>query len=229
MARVWRLFARRVDAMSLRERIMMLLAASALAYSVLDTFVVSPPLARIRFTEQEVKQRQTDVRSMAEHLRTMTQARAKDPDEANRRKLKEVSERLALVDRELEEQSRVLIAPERMRGILQHVLASRAGLQLVELKTLPQVALGLSPGIAKMPSGGPPNADVAPQAVLYKHGFELTLRGGYLDLLGYLRGLEAMPERLYWDKLQLSVGKHPVATMTLTIYTVSMDKGWLQV
>ena len=65
--------------------------------------------------------------------------------------------------------------------------------------------------------------------MLYKHGIEMTLRGRYLDLLDYLREVERMPDRVYWDKVEVSVQEYPNVTLKLTLYTVSMDRAWLLV
>lgn len=232
MRRAWKRLAGRIDAMSVRERAMIGLAAAAVAYSFLDALLVSPVLVAQRDVDHELRQRQADVRTLGDQLRLLAQGRSQDPDAANRQRLAEANARLAALDRELQDQSRVLIAPERMRALLEKMLAGRPGLQLVELRSLPQATLSLpAAGASRPAAGAKPGAGgaAASRAPLYKHGVEVTLRGNYLDLLAYLRALEALPERLYWDRLQLSVGKHPMATMTLTLYTVSMDRGWLQV
>jgi len=241
MLKYWTKFAERIDGMSVRERAMILVAAVAVTYSVLDVTLVSPVRGKQRQADQELAQRKTDIITLGEKLQALAQGRALDPDAANRRKLEDSKARLSALDRELQAQSAQLIAPERMRGILGKFLASRPRLQLVELKTLPQVTLDLSAGGVQksaaaqatpgqpQPAGTAPSGDTGTRAQLFKHGVELTLRGSYIDLLDYLRGIEGLPDRLYWDRLQLTVNEYPVATMKLTIYTVSMDKGWLQV
>jgi len=240
MLKYWSRFAGRVESMKQRERLMSLVAAVAVTYAVLDVALVSSTLGKQRQAAQELAQKRTDIRALGEKLQGLALGRAQDPDAANRKKLEDVKLRLSQLERELEQRSALLIAPERMRGVLEKFLASRPRLELVELKTLPpQIALDLSVAVAlksataKLVPGGPPPVapagDSGSHALLFKHGVELTLRGGYLDLLDYLRAIESLPDRLYWDKLQLSVKEYPVATMKLTIYTVSMDKAWLLV
>jgi MSHA biogenesis protein MshJ len=109
--------------------------------------------------------------------------------------------------------------------------------ELVELKTLPQSTLGSGPDPAS-PDGkdakASANAPVkeggpARSGTIYKHGVQLTVRGKYLDLLAYLKDIEALPARFYWDKLELSVVEHPTVLMRVTLYTISLDKAWIQV
>jgi MSHA biogenesis protein MshJ len=64
---------------------------------------------------------------------------------------------------------------------------------------------------------------------IYKHGVEITLRGGYLDMLDYLTQLERFPLRMYWGQMQLDASNPAYATMVLTVYTLSLDKAWLRI
>ena len=64
---------------------------------------------------------------------------------------------------------------------------------------------------------------------VFRHGVELTLAGSYLDLHAYLRALEGLSTQLYWGKAELSVTAYPVATLKLTVYTLSFDQAWLVV
>ena len=58
-------------------------------------------------------------------------------------------------------------------------------------------------------------------------GVEIVVQGNYLDMLKYLTDLESMPWQVFWGKASLAVNEYPTATLTLTIYTLSMDKRWM--
>jgi MSHA biogenesis protein MshJ len=68
-----------------------------------------------------------------------------------------------------------------------------------------------------MPAEGP----------IFRHGVEVVVHGGYLELLEYMAALEALPWRLYWGKVQLNVDTYPNATLTMDVYTLSLDRKWL--
>ena len=55
------------------------------------------------------------------------------------------------------------------------------------------------------------------------------MRGGYADLTQYLQMLEKLPTQMFWGMADLNVVKYPQAELTLTLYTLSLDKTWLQV
>jgi MSHA biogenesis protein MshJ len=64
---------------------------------------------------------------------------------------------------------------------------------------------------------------------VFRHGVELTLAGSYLDLHAYLSALEGLSTQLYWGRAEMSVAEYPVATLKLTVYTLSFDQAWLVV
>jgi len=48
-------------------------------------------------------------------------------------------------------------------------------------------------------------------------------------MLNYLAALEKMPAQMFWGEISFSVDKYPDAVLTLTLYTLSLDKTWLTV
>ena len=74
-----------------------------------------------------------------------------------------------------------------------------------------------------------PEKGRAPDKLIFRHGVELTVSGTYPDLYAYLAGLEKLPTQLYWGRADLSVSTHPVTTLKLTVYTLSLDPAWMLV
>jgi MSHA biogenesis protein MshJ len=79
---------------------------------------------------------------------------------------------------------------------------------------------------AVQPAAGPA---LAAQRSIFRHGVELTMSGSYLDLLAYLSELEKLPTQLYWGGAELKAGTHPLVTMKLKLFTLSLDKAWMNV
>ena len=65
--------------------------------------------------------------------------------------------------------------------------------------------------------------------MVYKHGVEIVVEGGYPELMDYLAQLEKLPVRVIWGNLKLRVDGYPRTTMSLTIYTLSLEKKWLNI
>jgi len=97
--------------------------------------------------------------------------------------------------------------------------------RVIGLKTLaPQDLRG---AVAAAPATSAPAA--APGPALYRHGVEITVEGPYADLMGYLAALEALPgPKLLWGGVKLKVERHPAVQLSFTVYTLSLDRAWIQ-
>ena len=111
--------------------------------------------------------------------------------------------------------------------LLEDMIGRKSGLRLLSLKTLP-----VAPLLEKKASAGEKDAKAADNRVnssagLYKHGVEIKLVGSYQDLAAYLERLEKSGQLLLWCGVSLSAEKHPQLVLTLTVYTLSLDRAWL--
>ena len=94
------------------------------------------------------------------------------------------------------------------------------------MNTLPQSAVGLPADAqaAAQPASEELRGEAAPASS--GTGIRLTVRGSYLDL-SLSEGDRVAAGRIYWDKL-ISAVDYPTA-MAVTLYTVSLDRTWMQV
>ena len=76
-------------------------------------------------------------------------------------------------------------------------------------------------------SKSPASDDELPE--IYRHGLEIEFVGDFSGTVGYLRAIEALPWRLYWDSVSYTVQEHPRALVKIKLYTLSLDKGWIGV
>lgn len=127
-----------------------------------------------------------------------------------------------------------LVPAQEMSQWLAGLLQAQRGLQLTGLKSLPVTSVAdLLAAKAGAAAAAPAPADGASQPApashdtwLYRHGVEVTLRGNYADLLAYLNTLEHLPRRVYWGELKINAQDSPAVVMTLTVYTISLEKTW---
>ena len=116
---------------------------------------------------------------------------------------------------------RTLIGPDRMAVVLEQLIGPERGVRLVSLRNLPAAPL-LDKGDAAAP------ADKAAEQHVYKHGVEVVVEGSYASLLAYVARLEHQPWQVYWGKTVLSAD-YPKVVVSLTLYTLSLDRAWLVV
>ncbi len=212
-------YAGRFDAAPLRQRVLMFVALALVIAFAAEVALVGPLRERHKRLGAEITQKQKEAASLGAALQSLTDRNRVHPDVELRERHAALQRELAQVNARVLEEGQRFTPPDRMRGALEGMLRSNPRLALLELRTLPAVALA-EPGAA---------AGAAAKPGLYRHGIELTLAGTYLDFYEYLRTLEKLPTQLYWGKAELTVGQHPGATLKLTVYTVSFDSAWLVV
>jgi MSHA biogenesis protein MshJ len=208
-------YAERIDAASLRERVMIFLGLAFVLMFIVNVALLDPLRAKQKGLAVETAQRLKELQTLQSEVQRMALSTQVDPDAPNRARQKTLREQLAQLDARIAQEQRRFTPPERMRGVLEEMLQRNRGLALVDLKSLPVLAIGGA-------RSGP-----AVSGELYRHGIELTVSGSYLDLYEYLRALEKLPTQLYWWQAELAVTEHPVVTLKLTMYTVSFDRAWL--
>jgi MSHA biogenesis protein MshJ len=216
----WDQLVAKIDAMSLRERALIFAAVAFALVAMIDSFFLNPLLQQQKRLSSQVVQQQEKMKEIQGQLAALLQAKQADKDAPQRERIRQLREQIAQGDTFLKETQDKLVAPERMAHLLEQVLAKNGRLQLVSLETL-QVSNFIEQ------SSKDPQPATGEQ--IYKHGVKITVRGGYADLTQYLQMLEKLPTQMFWGMANLNVVKYPHAELTLTLYTLSLDKTWLQV
>jgi MSHA biogenesis protein MshJ len=215
--------AERIDALSLRERAMLFAGAAAAIVFLLYALFLNPQLVRQKALRAELAQQQDNIAGIDREIGQQLQAYAQDPDAAARARLGAIGSNTDQLAGKLRAMQNGLVAPERMAPLLEAIMKSNGKLQLVSMKTLPASPLSEAAAPAAAVAIAPP-----PVALLYRHGVQVAVRGNYLDMVNYMDALEAMPTQLFWGRAELAVEEYPTATLTLTLYTLSLDRKWIK-
>lgn len=223
MKRYWKLASTKIDDMSLRERAMIFAAAAFVLISAINASLLDPLLARQKAKSALVVQQQEKMKELQANMQTLQQSKRDDEHSPLRARIADLKVQLQEHDSYMQSRRDRLVEPGNIAGLLEQVLRNNDKLQLLELKTLP---VGLL--IEKPATAAGEQADKSVQQI-YKHGVQITVRGSYPDLLRYLAALEKLPAQMFWGEVSMTVATHPDAVMTLTVYTLSMDKTWLTV
>jgi MSHA biogenesis protein MshJ len=225
MKQQWQRLAVKIDAMSLRERAAIFAMAALIVVTLVNTLMLDPLLARQKALSQRVVAEQGSIADMQMQIQALVDAHGADPDAANRLHLAGLQQQRTQLAEQLQILQKGLVPPEKMPELLQDILKRQGRLQLVALNTLPVTGLAAE----KVKVEGQQEIATSAQKQVYMHGVEITVQGSYADLLGYLTQLEHLPWQMFWGKVSLEVKDHPLATLTLTLYTLSLDKTWLSV
>jgi MSHA biogenesis protein MshJ len=222
----WRRATQRIDAMSLRERGIIFLAMATLLFVFVYLHWIDAEFARSKTLSGEIAQRQAEMKALQDQITKMVGVRQADPDRANRERLASVHSELARVQERIVAEERKFTAPAKMRAVLEELLAKNRRVSLVSLRTLPMTSIAEERAAGAQ--GGAPQKPSAASRMIFRHGVELTVSGGYLDILAYLAALEKLPTQLYWNALGLE-SRYPTVTVKIIVFTLSLDRAWLSV
>jgi MSHA biogenesis protein MshJ len=211
-----------LDQRSLRERVLLLAAVLVVGFLAVDALYFQPQGNRRRLLREEIATLDAtlaELDSQAEAIQTRAQ---QDPDRELRARQQQLQTELAGLDERLQALTVDLISPRDMAEVLRDVLLRQQGLRLVRLENLPP--LELLPAAEK---GAEAKGEA--RTNLYRHPVRIVVSGTYLQTLDYLRELEKLQRKLFWEDLEIVVGEYPQAEITLTVYTLSYQRGWIGV
>jgi MSHA biogenesis protein MshJ len=224
MKQKWHELAGRFDALTRRERAIVALAVLLLGGWFGYLWAVDPALLRQAAAVKRSAQATQNMGTIETQL-VVLQARVKNPDAGLRTAIEEARTRTTALDAKLAGLQESMVSPEKMPAFLESLLAKHRNLELLGLQTLPPITLGDHGEDKKTSTGTAATTEAA--ANIYKHGVEIRIAGSYSDLLTYLTELERMPQRVIWNRVKIAADHYPRNIMTLTVYTLSLDKQWL--
>jgi MSHA biogenesis protein MshJ len=232
MKQLWDKISLKVDAMSRRERVLIFITLAVIVVALLNALLLEPLFARQKMLRSQLQEQQAKLDSVQTLIAAVVQANSPNATSPQRMQLARIRQELDAGNAFLQSRREKLVQPEKMAEYLRQLLSRNSRLQLVGLQTLPvtpliEQAAGKGTEIAK--PAQPFDITAAQENQVFKHGVKLTVRGNYLDLLQYVKALEGMPQQMFWAKAEMSVIKYPTAELTLTLYTLSLDKIWLQI
>ncbi len=227
MKEQWQKLAARFDALLVRERVLVLVAAVVGTILVFDALVLDPPAVQKKRLTQQLAEVRLSLKT-AEILVKEQKAIA-DPEAVRRSYRDALRQQLADIDKNMQGLQRGLVPPERMAKLLEEMLARSRGLQLVSLRTLP-VQRFENPDAASAPRADDKSVKPAPKGperTVYQHSFEIMLQGSYADLHDYLMRLEQLQWQMFWGRISVNTEQYPKLRVRLTVHTLSLNKAWL--
>lgn len=189
----WERHARRIDALSLRERAILFLGIVAVLAALFDTLVLSPLAARARLRADMLAGQQAELAQLRAQFVAASQD-ANDPTAALRAQLQAAQAERAQLDAQLRQLGSG--AGEGLSAVLQRLLSQQPGLVLERLVLLDEPPAAVQPAAS------------APAAVpgVRWQGVELQVQGGYREVQRYLQALERELPALRWGEMHLNAG-----------------------
>ena len=229
MKAYWTRLHTRYMALARRERGLVLAASLVLVVGLGVLLFVEPAVKQRTMLEKQMVQQQTALASLRPQVLAL-QARQRNPDAATWAQLNALRQQLQLADGEFAQLQRALVSPQEMGALMENLLHTHRGLQLIGLNSVPVTSV--TELMAAAPAAAPASATDAGKPArdwLYRHGVQITVQGSYADMAAYLSALERLPRRVYWGDLKIDAERWPATVMTVTVYTISLEKTWWRV
>lgn len=235
-----------------REKILFSACVLAGIYGVWF-FVVSNTLIK---SQQELSQRFDGLKLETEKTtkiqKLFSNASLNNPNIEKKKEIKDLEQRLASIDRDLETLSVGLVPAFDLPNVLRDVLSSNDKMRLIGLTSLPSKELNLhslsfEKNIEKVGDFRSPteilydefknknkvetsektnkNRSDLTNIGVFKHAVVIQLEGSYFDVIDYLSALESLSWKFYWSELDYRVVNYPKAIVTLEVYTLSTGVG----
>lgn len=222
---LFRKYTDRINNLSLRERAIVFVAILVVLYGVAANLLFPPLFAEQNRLKKQLADRRSQIQAFEGQIQAALARSAVDPDAANRARRDQLVVQLKTVDEALTGVISRLVPPKEMARVVEQFLLKNRRLEMVRIESLKPEPLQDLAAAAK--SGTSLVTDTGP--TVYRHGMHIELRGNYLDVLAYLRELEALPWKVFWGHISLKVEQHPTASVNLQIYTLSTQAGWIAI
>ncbi|TYQ19744.1 UNVERIFIED_ORG: MSHA biogenesis protein MshJ [Zoogloea ramigera] len=143
----WNKLSAKLDAMTLRERALVFVAATGLILFLLYTLAVEPLLARQAALLAQIQQQQNQVSGIDTEIAARAQGFVLDPDAEARAQLQQARAEIDSIGARLVAVQKGLVAPEKIAPLLEHLLQG-GKLKLLALRTLPVTGMNEAAGSA---------------------------------------------------------------------------------
>ena len=209
-ARVQQLIER-IDALELRQRIMLLVAILALIFLLVDSLTIQPAIKQQQVQRQAI----TDWELKLDVLRERSGTLPDHPNNTGSTRHADMQAQLDALNAQIEERIGGLLAPEQAVEVLKQVLEQEQGLSLIEVNA----------GNERLTDTDLSTADEVKDMGINRYQMQLQLEGSYLATLRYLRALEELPWKFFWEGLNYEVTEYPRARVTIDLYTLGLAGG----
>jgi MSHA biogenesis protein MshJ len=255
MKQTWQRIASKIDGLGLRERVFIFLMAAVVLIALVNVTMLDPQFSRTAELSRQITLDQSQISGIQGEIRSKVAPYDRDPDAAKLAELTQRKQKSAQMRTALQDMQKGLVSPDRMAALLEDIIRQNGKLHLVSLRTFPasglnepepaEVKADSSKGAADASAQKSVDKTASPERLaadakqkpetsaqgdlVYKHGVEIVIEGDYFDMVNYMTALEQMSWQLFWGKAKLTSDDSSKLSLTLTLYTLSLDKSWLNI
>jgi len=200
MKKTWQNLSRRIDALSLRERMFLFLSLIAVCVAITDQVWLAPASSVHLKAQQRFAAESLELERLREAVKA--KASAADPAKLVRDEIARAKAETASVDAAIALLAGTTRGSVNLQDVLVHFLRRHAALALVQTGNLPGEA-------AAGASGQPSQPGSVAKVAVVRQAMELTVAGPFAELVRYVETLERALPDLRWGTMKLAAGQQP--------------------
>jgi MSHA biogenesis protein MshJ len=211
-----------VNGMSLRERLILVVVSVLVLHLAWDLYFFTPLQSEGEKITDKITETQKEVARMEQEVQGFRKIFEHDPDAQNRTRIQAVEKEIELLNERIQQLAEVMIEPQQMVLLLEELLQREQNLRLVKLENIeprPFLKTAETEEVAATSQG----------VNLYQHGFVIEFEGDFRSTLSYLKELEKLPWRFFWDGVTFDIQEYPKARVRIELHTLGLSEGWIGV
>lgn len=211
----WNRYNDKFDALSKREKGMIVVAVITIIFLVGFTYGVEPSWVKNKSLRTEMVYLERQIASFSLQQQTYELAAGNDPDKELKARLAQIEKRTERIENEFKAEINTLVTPNSMPALMASMLGLSKELTLQKVEALAPIDLNH-------------NAE-EPVIGLYQHGVRMVFTGSYNDTQLFLEKLEKVEWQVYWNEMTFDVKTYPESELTIEFYTLSTEKVFIRV
>ena len=216
----------RLDNLTLQERGILLLAVIAIAFFAFDFLLMQPLAFEQQRVNTQIRVNNAELIALSTETEQIVKEGTQDPNIAKKAELQQLQRELRELDAELGQTMDRLVPPGDMSRLLEMVLRRTPGLELRKVQSL-----GSQP-LRTKDSSDPGTDDTedtenATVGNVFRHGLRIEFDGDFASTLNYLKTLEGLEWKFFWDTIDYQVDEYPVSSIAITVFTINTNEHWI--
>lgn len=231
MKKNWKNYGDKFSQLTTREQYLVLLSGLVAIVLIGSYLFIDEKSTKIATFEKQSRVMKSGNQSLDYTINEFQSALTEDPNEDTVKEIAKLQGKLAGIDKELVHLTTELISPSEMRQALLRLLRLEPGVSLLSFELLGAKSLSFELLGAKQLSDLNNTQPSAKQLGLnlYKHGIKIKITGKYFEIRNYLKQLEQLRWKFFWQDFEFTVKDYPQGEVEIIIYSLGLNKEFIGV
>ncbi len=213
------------EKVSARERKIILVTVLSLLSLIVYVLAIEPLIVEYKSLAVKSNSLQDKNRLIETQLKLTLERKYQDPNIQLGKDIERLENKSLSLDEDIGRLTKALVAPKQMVQLLENVLKSDKKMKLISFVNLPKEDVELVSDMtpAKINAETKLNSSTS-EGLIYKHAFEIEMKSTYDSMVGYLKRIDKLPWKIFWQDLRYEAGTYPYGVLKIKIYTLSTSK-----